>query len=206
MANLSVKNIKFANNTSFVLGAANYSQIPVNSFLQVAFWGRSNVGKSSLLNALTNNSKTAKVSNTPGRTQQINFFSIKDLFYVVDLPGYGHSKMGKELHYRVNKLVERYMKDTSNLLRIYLLIDSKIGFKEIDFAVMEFLNFIGKSYQIVFTKIDRNNKSQTEVLLDSFNNILPNNPACFIKPLFVSSKNKTGIAELEHTILKTVSI
>lgn len=145
----------FAQSCRFVAAAADDRQLPAPGLPEVAFAGRSNVGKSSLLNALTGRTTLARTSHTPGRTRQINFFELGGRLMLVDLPGYGYAKAGKADVRRWTALTRRYLKGRPNLRRICLLIDARHGLKENDRAVMRDLNEAAVSYQIVLTKADK---------------------------------------------------
>lgn len=200
--NQQKKDITFFNKPcNFVLGVANLKQLPETGFPEVAFWGRSNVGKSSLINALLNKKRLVKVSNTPGRTREINYFSLNDELYLVDLPGYGYAKVSKDLKEIWNKLVVKYLQNAKHLKRIYLLIDSRIGFKEIDLAIMDFLNYYGRSYQIVLTKLDKINKSELQELSKKIAEIIIKHPACHPEFIISSSSKRLGLDEIKQSIL-----
>jgi GTP-binding protein len=168
---------------------------------EIAFWGRSNVGKSSLINSLLNRKKLVKVSNTPGRTREINFFNLNEELYVVDLPGYGYARISQNKRALWNQVVVDYLIKGARLRRIYLLIDARVGFKEIDFEIMDFLNDIGKSYQIVFTKIDKSGVKNLQNLKEQATELAKKNPACFPEVLCSSSKDKQGIKDLQNSII-----
>ncbi len=196
------KDISFFNKPcNFVLGVGNLKQLPEVGYPEVAFWGRSNVGKSSLINALLNKKKLVKVSNTPGRTREVNFFLLNDELHLVDLPGYGYAKVSKDLKEIWNKLVIKYLQNAKYLRRIYLLIDSRVGFKEIDFAIMDFLNYYGRSYQIVLTKSDKINKTKLQELVTDISKIIIKHPACYPEFIISSSSKKIGLDNLKHSIL-----
>jgi GTP-binding protein len=145
----------FAQACDFVAGAPSDVALPVVHLPEVAFAGRSNVGKSSLVNALTGRRTLARVSHTPGRTQQLNFFSLGERLMLVDLPGYGYAQASKAKVAGWTKLMERYLKGRPNLRRVMLLIDGRHGLKEVDRSIMTVLDEAAVSYQIVLTKIDK---------------------------------------------------
>src|SRR5512144_2992588 len=145
----------FAQTCRFVAGAAKLEQIPVGPLPEVAFAGRSNVGKSSLVNALTGRRTLAKVSNTPGRTRQLNFFDLGGRLTLADLPGYGYARAPKEQVANWTRLVELYLVGRAPLRRALLLIDARHGLKETDERVMAMLDKAAVSYQVVLTKIDQ---------------------------------------------------
>jgi len=145
----------FAQACEFVAGAGSDAALPPAQLPEIAFAGRSNVGKSSLVNALTGRRTLARVSHTPGRTQQLNFFSLAERLMLVDLPGYGFAAASKAKVAGWTKLMERYLKGRPTLRRVMLLIDARHGIKEADRPIMAMLDEAAVSYQIVLTKIDK---------------------------------------------------
>jgi len=145
----------FAQSCDFVLGAANLDGIPPAELPEVAFVGRSNVGKSSLVNALTGRKTLARVSNTPGRTREINFFRLGGRLMLADLPGYGYARVSRSDSERWTELVFAYLRGRPNLRRAVLLIDSRRGLMPNDTDVMDLLDRAAVSYQLVLTKIDK---------------------------------------------------
>jgi GTP-binding protein len=144
----------FARPCIFIAGAGDEASIPPDTLPEVAFAGRSNVGKSSLINALTNRRALARVSQTPGRTQQINFFDLDHRLMLVDLPGYGFAQAAKQKAASWSSLTRRYLKGRASLRRVLLLIDARHGIKEPDRPIMALLDEAAVSYQIVLTKLD----------------------------------------------------
>ena len=145
----------FAKSCEFVLGAASLDSIPATRMPEVAFAGRSNVGKSSLVNALTGRKTLARVSDTPGRTRQLNFFRLDDRMMLADLPGYGFARASKEDAARWTELVFAYLRGRPNLRRAILLVDSRRGLLPNDIEVMALLDRAAVSYQLVLTKADK---------------------------------------------------
>lgn len=149
----------FSGESKFVLGVAALDQLPEPDRGEIAFAGRSNVGKSSLLNALTGRTGLARTSKTPGRTQQLNFFTLSHKLvgqiYLVDLPGYGYAKAPEDMVQKWTKLVASYLKGRPNLRRTFLLIDARHGIKPVDAGVMDMLDSAAVSYQVVLTKADK---------------------------------------------------
>ncbi len=185
----------FAQECKFVAGAANsMEQIPADFTLpEVAFAGRSNVGKSSLINAITGRKTLVKVSSTPGRTQQLNFFNLADKLMLVDLPGYGYAKQSKAKIGAWNKLIRDYLRGRPNLRRVCLLIDSRHGIKENDIEIMELLDDHAVPYQIVFTKMDKTKEPPQPILKKPH--------AAMMKEVFhTSSAEKIGIEELREEL------
>jgi len=144
----------FAQECRFVAGATNEAALPPGGLPEVAFAGRSNVGKSSLVNALTGRKTLANVSRTPGRTQQLNFFELGGRLWLVDLPGYGYAKVAKSQVASWQRLIERYLKGRPALRRVLVLIDARHGLKDVDRGVLEGLDEAAQSYQVVLTKAD----------------------------------------------------
>jgi GTP-binding protein len=144
----------FAAPCRFVAGATDEGAIPAGTLPEVAFVGRSNVGKSSLVNALTGQTALARVSRTPGRTRQINFFDLGDRLMLVDLPGYGYAEAPKREIARWTGLIARYIRGRANLRRVLLLLDARFGLKETDAPLLKQLNEAAVSFQAVLTKAD----------------------------------------------------
>jgi len=155
----------FAQECVFVSGAADYEGVPHTTIPEIAFVGRSNVGKSSLINALTGRKTLARTSNTPGRTQQINFFSLLDALMLADLPGYGYAKASKMDIERWTVMIFDYLRGRPSLRRVCLLIDARHGLKDSDIGVMKDLDNSAVSYQIVLTKCDKVKAGALETLL-----------------------------------------
>jgi len=145
----------FAGECDFVWGTGNIDSLPPQNLPEVAFVGRSNAGKSSLINALTGRKTLARVSHTPGRTREVNFFKLSGRLVLVDLPGYGYAKASKTLAAEWQRLIFAYLRGRANLRRVVLLLDSRRGALEIDRAVMDLLDKAAVSYCISLTKIDQ---------------------------------------------------
>jgi GTP-binding protein len=145
----------FAQACDFVAGVTNEAAMPPGGLPEIAFAGRSNVGKSSLVNALTGRTTLARVSHTPGRTQQLNFFDLGHRLVLVDLPGYGYARAAKQDVSRWTELTRRYLKGRASLRRVLLLIDGRHGIKDIDRAIMAILDETAVSFQLVLTKVDK---------------------------------------------------
>ena len=141
---------------------AKLEQLPTANLPEIAFAGRSNVGKSSIINATTMQKGLAKTSNTPGRTQQLNFFNFEDKMHLVDLPGYGYAKAPESMVKQWQKIIMSYLQGRVNLKRVFLLIDSRHGIKKVDEEIMEMLDKAAVTYQIVLTKIDKIGKMAQE--------------------------------------------
>lgn len=183
----------------FIAGISNIHQIP-DSFQsnEVAFAGRSNVGKSSLLNILTFQKHLAKISKTPGRTQQINFFSIDNLITLVDLPGYGYSKVGQKKIRDWGKLIALYISSRENLKLLFLLIDSRRGLQAKDLAALKWLDSYSINYSIVLTKVDKVKKNELENTISNIKNARRSLNNIDIIP--TSNRDNTGILKLRSII------
>ena len=187
------------NKPVFKIGALKESDLPINKITEFAFIGRSNVGKSSLINAITN-SKIAVVSKIPGRTKQINFFQVGDSLTIVDMPGYGYAKAGKQEVQNWNALIFKYLLNRVNLKRVFLLIDSRHLIKSNDEEMMDILDKSGILYQIILTKVDEVNPKELELKLKSLTEVFKKHPALFDEVLYASSQNDIGIEELRNLI------
>lgn len=181
---------------SFLKSAADLRDLPPSNIAEIAFAGRSNVGKSSLLNAVAGIKKLAKVSNTPGRTQLINYFSVDEEFYLVDLPGYGYAKASKTKVAAWTKVVNKYLRGRVNLRLVLVLIDSRHGIKDSDREIMKMLDEAAVSYQIVLTKIDKLRASEEPKLgVDFTKHVALQNEV-----IHTSSEKGTGIEELQRRL------
>ena len=184
----------------FMLGVARLDQLPVSSLNEIAFAGRSNVGKSSLINALTGQKNLAKASNTPGRTQQLNYFNLGDKILMVDLPGYGFAQAPESMVRQWQKLIFTYLQGRVNLKRVFLLIDSRHGIKKVDEEIMKMLDTAAVTYQIVLTKTDKiSAKALQKVIVDTEETIKKHG-AAHIRLLATSSEKKQGLEELRAEI------
>jgi GTP-binding protein len=190
----------FAKECKFVMGMARLDQMPPAKMVEVAFAGRSNVGKSSLINALTGRNTLARASNTPGRTQQINFFDLDSRLMLVDLPGYGYAQAPKGDVEKWTQLVNDYLRGRQVLRRTCVLIDSRHGLKEVDRDVMTMLDRSAVPYQIVFTKIDKIKVSEIEALLAATDAEIKKRPAAYPIMIATSSEKGTGIPALRASL------
>ena len=187
----------FNKKCDFVLSVANLNQLPDGDRVEVAFAGRSNVGKSSLINALFGQKKLAKTSSTPGRTQQLNYFNLDDKLYLVDLPGYGFAKAPKDIVKNWQKLINSYLVGRATLRRVFLLIDSRHGIKKIDEEIMEMLDKAAVTYQIVLTKIDKISTKELEKVLTATDRIVREHTAAHVTILKSSSEKNLYLDELK---------
>ncbi len=190
----------FAGPCDFVAGAANAAMLPPPGLPEVAFAGRSNVGKSSLVNALTGRKTLARVSNTPGRTQQLNFFDLGSKLCLVDLPGYGYSKVGKQAAADWTRLTLNFLKGRPNLRRVLLMVDSRHGIKESDEDVMRVFDDAAVVYQIVLTKTDKTKPDELAAMLAATRERVKRRVAAHPDVLVTSSHAGLGIPELRAEI------
>ncbi len=186
----------FAAEPTFLLGAAGLGQLPETGLPEVAFAGRSNVGKSSLINALTNRKDLARTSNTPGRTQQINFFDLGSRLMLADLPGYGYARAPKAQVKAWTRLVNTYLKGRQELRRTCVLVDARHGLKDTDREVFRMLDTAAQVYQVVLTKCDKTKPVELDRLLERTAAELAKHTAAHPQILATSSVKGRGIAEL----------
>lgn len=194
----------FNKKCDFVLSVANLKQLPTDDLEEVAFAGRSNVGKSSLINALFGQRKLAKTSSTPGRTQQLNYFNLDNRLYIVDLPGYGFAKAPKEIVRNWQNLINTYLVGRANLRRVFLLIDSRHGIKKIDEEIMDMLDKAAVTYQIVLTKIDKISNRELAKILSDTRSILEKHTAAHVLVLKTSSEKNLFLDELKAEVADLV--
>jgi GTP-binding protein len=184
----------------FIIGITDYAIFPSPDLPEFAFIGRSNVGKSSLLNALVKQKALARVSVTPGRTQQVNFFRLADAAMFVDLPGYGFAKAPKNLVKAWERMSLGYLKNRTSLKRLFLLIDSRHGFKKNDLEFMAQLDKFAISYQIILTKLDKTNKEQIQSIISFAKENIVKHASMFPDMILSSSKQGHGIVDLRTYI------
>jgi GTP-binding protein len=190
----------FAAEARFIAGAANASALPPEELPEIAFVGRSNVGKSSLVNGLTGRRMLARISNTPGRTRQINFFDLGGRLMLVDLPGYGYAEAPKAAIKSWTGLVQHYFRTRGTLRRICLLIDSRHGIKQADRPLMHMLDDAGVSYQVVLTKADKAGRDELPEVADRIMAELATHVAAHPEIHLTSAVDRRGIAELRETL------
>ena len=190
----------FARDVTFMLSAVSLETLPPARLPEVCFAGRSNVGKSSLINALTNRKGIARASNTPGRTRELNYFNIDERLHVVDLPGYGYAKASKTNIARWTKLTRQFLRGRANLRRVFLLVDSRHGLKPTDIELMEMLDETAVIYQVILTKIDKLKKGEAEKVYNKTLKAIAKRPAAYPDIIATSSEKKTGIDILRAEI------
>ncbi|CAO3419091.1 ribosome biogenesis GTP-binding protein YihA/YsxC [Azospirillum endophyticum] len=199
-AALEAGRLLFAKECDFVWGANALNQLPEADLPEVAFAGRSNVGKSSLVNALTGRKTLARTSNTPGRTQQLNFFNLGDRLKLVDMPGYGYAKESKEKVEAWNDMVRRFLRGRVTLRRALVLIDSRHGLKPNDHEIMDMLDRAAVPYVVVLTKADKVKPADLDKVRRDTELGLKKHPAAFPDIHVTSSEKGTGIAELRASL------
>ena len=196
----------FAGPCDFIFASASARDLPPPGAPEVAFAGRSNVGKSSLLNALTNRKTLARVSHTPGRTQQLNFFSLtgaaggNERLRLVDMPGYGYAAVGKEKIAGWSKLMRDYLRGRAQLARVFVLIDARRGVKPVDDEMFDLLDQAAVSYQAVLTKHDELKPAERTAVVTETLEALKKRPAAYPELIFTSSQTGEGIATLRGAI------
>ena len=178
----------------FVGSFETIESLPNTRFSEYAFVGRSNVGKSSLINAIVSQ-PVARTSNTPGRTQSLNLFNVDDRAMIVDLPGYGYARVSKAEALRWLHRLEQYLLNRSQLRRLFILIDSRVGVKDSDLDLMDFCDNNGICYQIVYTKKDKRIREKSQVFVSA-----ENHPAMMERVLETSAEKKYGLEELRNII------
>jgi GTP-binding protein len=199
-AELEAGRTLFIRPVTFMLGVAKLEQLPPEDKLEICFAGRSNVGKSSLINALVGRKDMARTSNTPGRTQQLNFFDLGETMNIVDLPGYGFAQAPKDVVRSWQGLIRHYLRGRVNLRRVFVLIDSRHGFKKADLEMMKMLDETAVSYQVVLTKADKLKKGQLEKRIREVVEALKKHPAALAQIFATSSEKNTGLSELRAEI------
>jgi len=194
----------FKSGCKFIAGANSIDSIPQSRLPEIGFVGKSNVGKSSLINALVDQ-RIALTSKTPGRTKQLNFFNLADKIVFVDMPGYGYAKASKGAIENWENLIFEYLRGRQNLQRIFLLIDSRRGLKDNDIEVMKILDEYGINYQIVLTKSDEVKSQDISSVIEHINSISKKHTALHPNVLVTSSDKKTGIMDVRDEIVSFIS-
>jgi GTP-binding protein len=194
----------FAGQTEFVKGVVAMSGLPHADRMEVCFAGRSNVGKSTLINALTGHKTLARASNTPGRTQEINFFTAGESHYLVDLPGYGYANAPLPVVEKWQRLLKQYLSGRQTLRRAFVLIDARHGVKKVDHEIMSLLDSSAVTFQCVLTKVDQVKLVDREKVLDQVRGELSKHPAAFPEMVVTSSEKGDGIETLRAIIATLV--
>ncbi|ENZ80736.1 MULTISPECIES: ribosome biogenesis GTP-binding protein YihA/YsxC [Caulobacter] len=192
----------FAQPVSFVMGAVRMDAMPSADLPEVAFAGRSNVGKSSLINGLVNQKYLARASNEPGRTREINFFLLAETVRLVDLPGYGFARVSRSIADKFQDLGRAYLRGRPNLKRVYVLIDSRHGLKKVDLEALDALDEAAVSYQIVLTKADKIKPAEVDKVVAETLKAIAKRPAAFPRVLATSSEKGLGMPDLRAEIVR----
>jgi GTP-binding protein len=195
----------FAPEWRFVSAAGSPQSLPPMRGDEIAFVGRSNVGKSSLINALTNRNGLARTSHTPGRTQELVFFAADDRVTLVDMPGYGYAAAPKAKVAAWTALIHAYLKGRANLKRVYVLVDARRGLTAADTDVLETLDTAAVSYQVVLTKADEVKPAELTTCLATTTTALARHPAAFPEALITSAHGGAGIPELRAAIARLLA-
>lgn len=194
----------FAGPVDFLKGVTAMANMPPADRLEVCFAGRSNVGKSSLINALTGRKSLARASNTPGRTQEINFFTLGDSRYLVDLPGYGYAEAPVAVVAKWQALLKQYLAGRQTLRRVFVLIDARHGIKAVDAEILSLLDRSAVTFQVVLTKVDKILRHEREAVIEQVKGALAGHPAAFSEMVVTSSEKGEGIETLRAVIATLV--
>ena len=198
--------VLFARPATFVMGCAKIEQLPEPDLPEIAFAGRSNVGKSSLINGLVGMHKLARASNEPGRTREVNFFDLDGKLRLVDLPGYGWAKASKSTVRQFQNLGRDYLRGRVTLKRVYLLIDSRHGLKAVDTEALDALDLAAVSYQVVLTKADKIKAHERETVREATLKAISKRPAAFPAVAVPSAEKGLGLPELRAEIMRTTGV
>ena len=197
-------NALFIEKPTFLRGVASVDQLPTTNVDEFAFAGRSNVGKSSLINAVTGVRGLARASNTPGRTQELNFFDANKQFFIVDLPGYGYAAAPEKMVQAWTRLIHDYLRGRVQLKRVFLLVDSRHGLKDVDVKIMKMLDAAAVSYQIILTKIDKISKVQCDKVFAETVEKAKSHVAAYPEILVTSSEKNIGIEAVRAQFVKVL--
>ncbi|ALI56996.1 ribosome biogenesis GTP-binding protein YihA/YsxC [Celeribacter marinus] len=203
-ASLEKGRLLFAGETDFVKGVVAMDGMPPDDRIEVCFAGRSNVGKSSLINALTGRKALARASNTPGRTQEINFFTCGESHYLVDLPGYGYAKAPIKTVEKWQRLLKAYLSGRATLRRAFVLIDSRHGVKSVDEEIMTRLDKSAVTFQVVMTKADKVKDVEREKIMQQVREKIAQHPAAYPEMIITSSEKGWGVDVLRAVIANLV--
>ena len=190
----------FAGDWQFRAAAGSTASLPPMRGIEIAFAGRSNVGKSSLINALTGRRALARTSHAPGRTQELIFFTGPSALTLVDMPGYGYAAAAKGRIKAWTALIDEYLRGRANLARVYLLIDARHGLKDTDAGVLATLDQAAVNYQLVLTKADEVREADCASLIAALMPAIAEHPAAFPQPLVTSARTGAGLPELRSAI------
>lgn len=190
----------FAGPVDFVKGVVAMSGLPPADRVEVCFAGRSNVGKSSLINALTGRKTLARASNTPGRTQEINYFALGEARYLVDLPGYGYAEAPVAIVAKWQALLKQYLAGRQTLRRAFVLIDARHGVKAVDQEILTLLDRSAVTFQAVLTKVDKINRVERAAVIEQVKGALAKHPAAYPEMVVTSSEKGEGIETLRAII------
>ncbi len=188
----------------FVKGVVKAEGLPDDPIPEAAFAGRSNVGKSSLLNALIGQGRLARISNTPGRTREINYFRLGDVMHIADMPGYGYARASKSLVEGWNRLIQDYLRGRQQLERVFLLVDSRHGIKPNDAEIMTLMDKSAVSYQIALTKIDKLKEREVEAVHAATLAAVATHGAAYPEVLITSAEKKRGMVALRQAVARVL--
>ncbi|MEN9408488.1 MAG: hypothetical protein RL216_462 [Pseudomonadota bacterium] len=192
--------LMFAGPVTFVKGVVAMSGLPSADRIEVCFAGRSNVGKSSLINALTGRKTLARASNTPGRTQEINYFALGETRYMTDLPGYGYAEAPVATVRKWQELLKAYLAGRQTLRRAFVLIDARHGVKAVDEDILKLLDRSAVTFQAVLTKVDKINRAERDAVIEQVKGALAAHPAAYPEIVVTSSEKGEGVETLRAII------